>query len=488
SWCGKQYIMVIKTVLKPCLLLIGLFPMHKGICTKMHPDVYFALKDTTFNKQSNQLCVSVVEKLFYRQTLQGCHSVSNKMHACSCLIEGNTLYVSQEAEYSAMYLELSRLFFMGCVNLQLANFLHLITIMAQSGSTEEQTESFMKNKQEIPELPQEETRWFCEHRDQSDTHAILSSSSIPESNLSTEKSQKICVDASWPPTTWFGAPRSRVEVQPHGAISEVNQDAEGSYHNFGIERVPITIHGSDSDQIVDSLTDSTDSEVPHDLKNESDSDIKKIKSRNESTIASKDDGFPGSSLARLENTDVGIHSQKMSASDEMDAITSSIFSKRNKLCSGVPDDEQRQLTGRLGEHFVYKYLLEKYGPTSVNWVNEKYETGSPYDMIVSKENGKKEFIEVKATRSEKKDWFEMTNQEWEFARKNSSCFTIIRAFLTSSRSVKFVMLENPMKLCQQKFIKLVVLTPTTHHFVLPEVTFMPQGWDEVEASYIDKDL
>jgi len=201
-------------------------------------------------------------------------------------------------------------------------------------------------------------------------------------------------------------------------------------------------------------------------------DMKKL---GESALAGNDNIFLGLSSTGLECADVSNKSYKLSAPNEMDIGKSNVFSNRNQLCLGVPDDEQRQLTGRLGECVVYKYLTDKYGPTSVNWVNENGETGSSFDMILSKKDGKKEFIEVKATRSENKDWFEITNREWDFASKNSDCFTIIRVFLGSSPYVKFVMLANPIKLYQQKIIKLAILMPINKHCALPEVTFIPQG-------------
>ncbi|XP_057847024.2 protein NO VEIN isoform X2 [Cryptomeria japonica] len=463
-------------------LINWILPYAQRYLHRMHPEVYWAVKDNIFSSESNRLLLLLVEKLFYRHTLHGCDSVSNKRYECSCLLEGNTLYVSREAEYSAIYLELSRLFFKGCVNLQLANFLHLITIMAKSGSTEEQTESSIMDAQEIPKLPQEEALWFCEHGYHSDKNVLLTSANIPENYLTSKKSQKLCVDASWPPTTWFGAPSSQDEVLPHVSHSEINQDVGRSNHSIDLKNVSSSKSAYESDQSIDTFKASTITVTPHNSKIGSDTDITMIKREGESSIAGKDDLFLEPSLAGLGNADIGLHSQNMSASEETNVRTSCIFSNRNKLFWGGTDDDQRQLTGRLGEYVVYKYLTEKYGLMSVNWVNEKEETGSPFDMILSKADGKKEFIEVKATRSENKDWFEITTRELEFASKNSECFTIIRVFLTLSQSVKFVLLANPIKLCQQKFIKLVILTPTNQQCVFPEVSFMPQGWDEIEAS------
>ncbi|KAF3648722.1 hypothetical protein FXO37_19301 [Capsicum annuum] len=56
-------------------------------------------------------------------------------------------------------MELSRLFSIGTPDLHLANFLHMITTMAESGSTEEQTEFFIMNSQKMPKLPADESVW-----------------------------------------------------------------------------------------------------------------------------------------------------------------------------------------------------------------------------------------------------------------------------------------------------------------------------------------
>ncbi|KAH9313382.1 hypothetical protein KI387_028417, partial [Taxus chinensis] len=68
-------------------LINWILPYAQRYLYKMHPEVYCALKDTTFNNPSSQLCLLVVEKVFYRHKLQGCDSVSNKRFECSCVLE-----------------------------------------------------------------------------------------------------------------------------------------------------------------------------------------------------------------------------------------------------------------------------------------------------------------------------------------------------------------------------------------------------------------
>ncbi|KAM3357024.1 protein NO VEIN-like isoform X1 [Capsicum galapagoense] len=69
------------------------------------------------------------------------------------LSEGNVLYVTQESDFHSIFMEISRLFCSRDRHLHMANFLHMITTMAKSGSSEEQIEFFILNSQKMPKLP-----------------------------------------------------------------------------------------------------------------------------------------------------------------------------------------------------------------------------------------------------------------------------------------------------------------------------------------------
>ena len=135
------------------------------------------------NNQLKKLHFFLVEKYFDRHTLQGRPTVSNKRHECNSLLQGSALYMSRTADFSAIYSELSHLFFNGCVDIQLVNFLHLINIMAETGSTVEKTESFIRNAQRIPKLLVEEVTWFCEHGNVIDNTPIFHTKSAGASDL-----------------------------------------------------------------------------------------------------------------------------------------------------------------------------------------------------------------------------------------------------------------------------------------------------------------
>lgn len=125
--------------------------------------------------------------------------------------------------------------------------------------------------------------------------------------------------------------------------------------------------------------------------------------------------------------------------------------------------EQQQITGRSGEEVAYQYLIKKYGAKEVKWVNEDGETGAPFDMIVRNESGKQEFVEVKTTRSQDKDWFEISAREWEFAEVHGDLYTVLRVILPNAESsFQIIRFSNPVKLCRERTIQLALILPFSH--------------------------
>jgi hypothetical protein len=109
---------------------------------------------------------------------------------------------------------------------------------------------------------------------------------------------------------------------------------------------------------------------------------------------------------------------------------------------------------------VSQYLAGKHGPAHVKWVNEDGETGAAFDIIVTTETGQQEFVEVKATRSQDKDWFEISNREWEFGQVHGDQFTIIRVFLAGpEQPARILRIPNPVMLCQKRILQLAVVLP-----------------------------
>lgn len=95
--------------------------------------------------------------------------------------------------------------------------------------------------------------------------------------------------------------------------------------------------------------------------------------------------------------------------------------------------------GRQGEQFVYNYLIDTYnselqaGTVSIRWINDKTETGLPYDIVLEVSTDKYKpateyFIEVKATRTRDKSFFEISHKEWCFAQMKVRPYCVINQF------------------------------------------------------------
>ena len=116
------------------------------------------------------------------------------------------------------------------------------------------------------------------------------------------------------------------------------------------------------------------------------------------------------------------------------------------------------LTGKLGELAAFKYFTGTLGKI-VKWVNKYNETGLPYDLVVEEEGGHIGYIERKATKSARKDWFNISTREWQFAAEKGESFSISHVLLLSDKEVKITVYTNPIKLCQHDKLQLVVLMP-----------------------------
>lgn len=368
---------------------------------KLHPVIYNNMRQNGVGKLS-QLQVTVVDELYFKNSLKGLGTASKKRFACSCLLQGNTLYTTLSANFHSIFLELSRIFFNGSTELQFANFLHMITTMAESGSTDEQTEFFILNSQKIPKLPNDEPIWCFSSLAQIPN--IQKSQSISSSpltnnidNIATPVSQnKTPVSSNWPPTNWKTAPDAKY--------------ARANYHLTKPHAEEISIQNEiiiDEDSLMTNL-------------NNSESD-------------------PAAAATSTSNT-------KKEA-----------FAERENLRFETQYDEQQlKQTGQLGEAVAYKYFTEKYGAENVKWVNERNETGLPYDLVIGVDESNREYIEVKATKSARKDWFEVSAREWQFATEKGEFYTVAHVLLGHNKA-SVTVLKNPVRLCQQNKLHLALL-------------------------------
>ncbi|KAG8098632.1 hypothetical protein GUJ93_ZPchr0013g37538 [Zizania palustris] len=120
------------------------------------------------------------------------------------------------------------------------------------------------------------------------------------------------------------------------------------------------------------------------------------------------------------------------------------------------DAYQLQRTGKRGEAAAYRYFVDLLGSNNVRWVNEESETGLPYDIVITREGGLTEYVEVKATVTSNK-WFYITLREWQFASQNGDSFSIAHVTFSGPKKANVITLKNPYKLCQQKSLQLALV-------------------------------
>lgn len=136
--------------------------------------------------------------------------------------------------------------------------------------------------------------------------------------------------------------------------------------------------------------------------------------------------------------------------------------------------------GKWGEALVYQYLMGKntslqvpgLASPTVEWLNEKEETRAGYDIITtvpkrvdnqgfgagSRQNSVTEttYIEVKTSRFDNLNTFEISLWEWQFATSNPRVrYHIYRVYNAFSPSkVRIVVLEDVLELITMKKVKL----------------------------------
>ncbi|PWA40966.1 hypothetical protein CTI12_AA557850 [Artemisia annua] len=174
---------------------------QRYICYRHH-ERYLQLRLSGFEKL-NRLQIVVVEKLFYKNVIRRSNMASKKRHECSCLLQDDILYATRESDSHSIFMELTRFLINGDPELHLANFLHLITTMTKSGSTEEQIETFVLNSQKVPKLAEEEPIWSIQPM----TFNTETSTTTRVTKRTVKHSSSTRGNKNWPPSRWQSAPK-----------------------------------------------------------------------------------------------------------------------------------------------------------------------------------------------------------------------------------------------------------------------------------------
>ena len=330
-----------------------------------------------------------------------------------------------------MFMELSRLFFDGAPELHLANFLHMIATMAESGSTEEQMEFFILNSQKMVKLPVEEYVWSLSSELSSMENDELTRNALL-SNINDQLKSKKKPVYSWPPVDWKTAPGFSYSRANGFRTQPGSMDQSG-----GTEMVEGCIEASVQEEAELALTDiNEDVEYP------------------ESTI-----------LPVFDNESDPVYNQPLpmeALADPTNIVVESLCpeegqTKSRDQSSNLGAQEAMRI-GKLGELVAYKYFAGKADGKEVKWVNQEKETGLPFDIVISDEQNL-EYVEVKASRYAKKDWFVISAREWQFATEKGDAFSIAYVILSAQNPSRIIIYKNPVKLCRLGKLQLTVTIP-----------------------------
>ncbi|KAA8548392.1 hypothetical protein F0562_000076 [Nyssa sinensis] len=423
-------------------------PYAQRYIHNVHPNKYIQLKQSGAENLSH-LQIVVVEKLFYRNVIKRSGIASEKRFECSCLLQGNLLYTTRESDSHSIFMEISRLLFDGTPELHLANFLHMITTMAESGSTEEQTEFFILNSQKVPRLPDEESVWSLSSvpsSTENDTFLMnFSSTVINEQNPSKSK-RKPGISSNWPPVDWKTAPGfsfARASgLQAQAVVPQPSSCLQLRMKDGSEDTV------AETDPMAKGNADWTIEDDP----------VATTTACLQDFETSEDPSHQACDLV-ASGMDLVVDSVDLVTPSDGPNLGSLKSSERDQLSFGTPNIQQTMLTGRLGEHVAFNYFAANFGKTIVKWVNEVNETGLPYDIVIGNEAKTMEYIEVKATKSARKDWFTISVREWQFAVEKGESYSIARVVLSGNNMARIRIFKNPVRLSQLGKLQLAVIMP-----------------------------
>ena len=111
------------------------------------------------------------------------------------------------------------------------------------------------------------------------------------------------------------------------------------------------------------------------------------------------------------------------------------------------DSERDRAIGRLGEQYVYKYLKWKCHEAIIEWMNEKQESGEPFDIRITHNGTNKqiELIEVKTTRFSNQNTFPISINEVECILSNPTSYRIYRLYYADDEEARTIAILDDLK-------------------------------------------
>lgn len=111
---------------------------------------------------------------------------------------------------------------------------------------------------------------------------------------------------------------------------------------------------------------------------------------------------------------------------------------RDKYPKGKVEETEDGFTISLNERMIVK----------VQWLNKINDRGEGYDIKVI-DNNVEEYIEVKSTKTDTKDWFEVSGKQWKLMERIKDKFHIYRVYNAGTKEAKLIDIPNPYKMWQE---------------------------------------
>ena len=152
---------------------------------------------------------------------------------------------------------------------------------------------------------------------------------------------------------------------------------------------------------------------------------------------------------------------KMALRDGSESVGSDVASTFVPWWENI-DTRDPRAVGRWGEALVYNYLIATFPAREnhvVEWLNAEQETNSFYDIKVTNvSTGIVTFVEVKSTRFDDKNAFEISPWEWDFATKPSVNYHIYRVYNAGDKErVRVHVVRDPAKLVREHRISMALV-------------------------------
>lgn len=112
-------------------------------------------------------------------------------------------------------------------------------------------------------------------------------------------------------------------------------------------------------------------------------------------------------------------------------------------------------TGRIGEELVFKYLDQLKHNSKINdfsWVNKSMESGLPYDFLVTQNDNKERYIDVKTTRFRFESPIVFSSQEVLFISREPILYSVYRTYNIANKK------EPLLRICDNSKDKMIQIS------------------------------